>query len=114
MSGVRGVGVGAVLMVVMFRPLWLMTTGLISTSPVMMMVPVFSLISTRASVGSIGTGRRCTREMKPAGLSRSLAGRLTTIFFESTAMASVSPVPSASLTILAMVLAVVPLAGTEE
>jgi hypothetical protein len=53
-TGRCGVGIGSGLIVLIVRPLWLMTTGLISTSPVMIIVPVRSLIWTRASVGSSG------------------------------------------------------------
>src|ERR1700728_4822771 len=97
---------GAVgLIVVMVNPLWLITTGLISTSPVRIMVPVRSLICTFASVASIGTGRRKTAEMKLSGRSRSAAGIVTTTFFGSTAVAIVSPLSLASLINLAIVLA---------
>src|ERR1700733_10709823 len=91
MTGLIGDGTGDGEIVVMVKPLWLITTGLISTSPVMMIVPVRSLMGTRASGGNIGTGNRCTRLMKLSGRSSSLLGIVTTTFFGSTATANVSP-----------------------
>jgi len=70
-------------------------------------VPVLSLIRTRASLGSSGTGSRSTLEMKLSGRSRSLSGICTTTFFGSTATAIMSPLSLDSLINLAMVLAMV-------
>src|SRR4051812_4355264 len=110
-DGFRNDGCGTGVIVVIVRPLWLMTTGLISTSPVTIIVPVFSLICTFASDASIGTGKRRMAEMKLSGRSRSVAGIVTTMFFGSSAVAIVSPVSPASLINFAIVLAVVQLAA---